>query len=101
MPPLTHSDGAAVRRDLPKVMSLLTRLFRRVVKEAHGTVSAASRWMGMPERTLRRRIAKKDIPFAIVLATPQLGERFRRALCTEEHKEHAPEPYIARKRARK
>lgn len=96
MATITHGASAAVRRNLPKVRSLLTLLFLRVVAEARGTHSAAARWMGIAPRTLRRRIARKSIPIDRVLATPQLGERFRRALCTEGHQ---PAPYVARKRS--
>lgn len=101
MATLTHSSSAAVRRNLPKVMAELTRLFKRVAKESldgRGNVSVASRWMGVPIGTIRRRIKKKDIPVALVLATPQLAERFRRAMCTKDH--HEPAGYIARKRKR-
>lgn len=61
--------------------------------------SGAARWMRVTSRTVRNWLSlASPMNVEAVLASPRLGERFRRALCTHEH---APVGYVARKRSAK
>lgn len=61
----------------------------RAITAAKATNAEAARWLGISTRTMHAWThLETAISVEIILACPQLRERFREALCIHEHEEH-------------
>lgn len=92
-PPRQGRPGRQKHRQLIAVALL------RAVSVQGASNSTAARWLGISERTMFAWThCERPIVVELVLACPQLGDVFRRELCTEEH-DHSS-AYIAKRRAK-
>jgi hypothetical protein len=81
----------------------LQTAFVQALQEAKVSHANAARWIGTSKATIARWVhLRSRIDVEAVLASTQLGERFRRALCTHSHDEsvHVDAPHVARPKAR-
>jgi hypothetical protein len=80
-----------------KHRQLIAAALLRAVSVQGASNAAAARWLGISERTMFAWThCERPIVVELVLACPQLGDVFRRELCTEEHDHSAG--YVAKKR---
>lgn len=82
-----------------KQRRIIAAALLRAISDAGATNEKAALWLGLSDRAMFGWVhAEQPVKLEKILACSQLGKRFRRSLCTEEHLE--PAPYIAKKGAR-
>jgi len=80
-----------------KQRRIIAAALLRAISDAGGTNETAALWLGVSNRTVFGWVhAEQPVKLETLLACPQLGKRFRRFLCSEEH--HHTGPFIAKKR---
>lgn len=98
MPAGTHGRAAAVSPALKRARHLIAASLVQAMRAIGASQNVVARWTNKSARTVRNWVHEQNpINVEAVLASPKLGELFRRALCTHEH---APVGYVARRRAR-
>lgn len=98
---MAHRNAKPSRAISParkKARADLARALLKVIRDRELSQEGAARLIGVAKSTIGRWV-RLDVEMNIeaVVASPGIGDAFKRALCTHDHDDSVP--YVARKKA--